>query len=198
MERCKKPVSRSRWGWKYASLLKEVDQSGAWLRQERCLCMHAVRRCRLSLANPSSSSRCWLAGAGSSAACSSTHGVLVEEEDGVQSGGERGVDVALDAVADHPACVRREFVAGDDRAVGGGILFRDDFDSGKEGARPERASLSACSAWLPLVMRMRRWRRARSASVSATPGSSSISCSAMERAKPQNALDAFLRSPERD
>ena len=33
-------------------------------------------------------------------------GVFVEEEDGVEAGGEGGVDVALDAVADHPASVR--------------------------------------------------------------------------------------------
>ena len=33
-------------------------------------------------------------------------GVFVEEEDGVESGGEGGVDVAFGAVADHPGAVR--------------------------------------------------------------------------------------------
>ena len=33
-------------------------------------------------------------------------GVFVEEEDSVQAGGERGVDVALGAVANHPGAAR--------------------------------------------------------------------------------------------
>src|ERR1700739_2196567 len=63
--------------------------------------------------------------------------VFVEEEDSMQSCGEGGVDVALDAVADHPACVRRELVAGDDFAVSGRVFFLYDFNrvevSGKPG-----------------------------------------------------------------
>ena len=46
-------------------------------------------------------------------------------------------------------------------AVGVGIFLGGNFDGGEVGRSPERPSLSACSAWLPLVMRMRRWREAR-------------------------------------
>ena len=58
-------------------------------------------------------------------------GVFVEEEDGVVSDGEGGIDVAIGTVADHPAGVRGELMAGDDCAVGGGVLFGDDLDSGE-------------------------------------------------------------------
>src|ERR1035438_5796058 len=50
--------------------------------------------------------------------------VLVEEEDGVQAGGEGGIDVALGAVADHPARVRRQFMPRDHFPVGGWVLLR--------------------------------------------------------------------------
>ena len=55
-------------------------------------------------------------------------GVLMEEEDGVEARSESGVDVALGAVADHPAGVRCELVARDDLAVCGGVFFSDDFN----------------------------------------------------------------------
>ena len=62
-------------------------------------------------------------------------GVLVEEEDGVEAGGEGGVDVAFGAVADHPTGVRRELVAGDDLAVGGGVFFLRRFQRRRSGWR---------------------------------------------------------------
>ena len=62
-------------------------------------------------------------------------GVFVEEEDGVESGGEGGVDVAFGAVADHPSGVGRELVADDDLAVGGRIFFGDDFNGGEVAGR---------------------------------------------------------------
>ena len=58
-------------------------------------------------------------------------GVLVEEEDRMEAGGEGGVDVAFGAVADHPTGVGRELVAGDDLAVGRGVFFLDDFNGGE-------------------------------------------------------------------
>ena len=58
-------------------------------------------------------------------------GVFVEEEDGVETGGERGVDVAFGAVADHPTGVRRELVASDDLAIGRGVFLGDDLDGGE-------------------------------------------------------------------
>ena len=51
----------------------------------------------------------------------------------MESGGEGGIDVAFGAVADHPAGVGRELVAGDDVAVGWRVFFGDDFDSGEVG-----------------------------------------------------------------
>ena len=57
--------------------------------------------------------------------------VLVEKEDGVEACGKGGIDVALDAIADHPACVRSELVAGDDGAIGCRVFFSDDFDGGE-------------------------------------------------------------------
>ncbi len=58
-------------------------------------------------------------------------GVFVEEEDGMEPGSQGGIDVALGAVADHPAGVRLELVTGDDGVVGGGIFFGDDLDGGE-------------------------------------------------------------------
>ncbi len=57
--------------------------------------------------------------------------VFVEEENGVETGRERGIDIALGAVSDHPAGVLGELVASDDGAVGWGIFLRDDFDCGE-------------------------------------------------------------------
>ena len=83
--------------------------------------------------------------------------VFVEEKHGVKAGGEGWIDVAFGAVADHPAGVRREFVARDDCAVGRRVLFGDDFDRRRNALRVlSGATLSACSAWSPFVMRMRR------------------------------------------
>ena len=45
-------------------------------------------------------------------------GVFVEEEDRVQPGGQGGIDVALDAVADHPTGMRRQFMAMNHVAIG--------------------------------------------------------------------------------
>src|SRR5579872_5311862 len=67
--------------------------------------------------------------------------VFVEEEDSVEAGGEGGIDVAFGAVANHPARVRFEFVASDDSAIGGGILFRDDLDAGEVGGEAGAAYL---------------------------------------------------------
>jgi hypothetical protein len=58
-------------------------------------------------------------------------GALVEEEDGAEAGGEGGIDVAFGAVANHPASVRGEFVAGDDGVVGGRVFLGYDFDGGE-------------------------------------------------------------------
>ena len=60
--------------------------------------------------------------------------VFVKEEDGVKACGERWIDIALDAVADHPTCGRSELMPGDDFAISGRILFEDDFDGGKMGS----------------------------------------------------------------
>ena len=57
--------------------------------------------------------------------------VFVNKEDGMQTGGERGVDVALGAVADHPAGLRREVVALHYGAIGVGVFFGDDFYGGE-------------------------------------------------------------------
>ena len=64
--------------------------------------------------------------------------VFVEEEDSVQSGRKRRIDVASGAVADHPACMRRELVARNDFVIGRGIFLRNDFDSGE--VRRERGA----------------------------------------------------------
>ena len=47
--------------------------------------------------------RCWPARGAFEFGVFEDPGVFVEEEDGVEAGGEGGVDVAFGAVADHPA-----------------------------------------------------------------------------------------------
>ena len=54
-------------------------------------------------------------------------GVAVRDEDGVQSGGQRGVDVGLWAVADHPGRVAIESELLDDARIGRRIFFGNDF-----------------------------------------------------------------------
>jgi hypothetical protein len=54
--------------------------------------------------------------------------VFLKQKHGVQAGSHRWVDVALGTVADHPAGVRGQLVARDDRAVCRRILFRHDLD----------------------------------------------------------------------
>jgi len=58
-------------------------------------------------------------------------GAGMKEKDGVQAGGQGRVDVALRAVADHPTGVGREFVALENFAIGGRVLFCNDFDGGE-------------------------------------------------------------------
>ncbi len=57
----------------------------------------------------------------------------------MHAGGERGIDVALGAVADHPTGVRLQLVAGDHLPVRGRVLFRNNLHSrkitGQAGAR---------------------------------------------------------------
>src|SRR5271165_4625420 len=53
--------------------------------------------------------------------------VMVRHEDRVQTGGERGIDVRLGAVADHPRLLAQQRVLLDDRGVGGGVLLGDHF-----------------------------------------------------------------------
>ncbi len=60
-------------------------------------------------------------------------GAVVGDEDGVQAGGEGGVDVGLGGVADHPGGGWVEFVAGDEFAVCGGVLFGEHLDCGEKG-----------------------------------------------------------------
>ena len=58
-------------------------------------------------------------------------GVAVRDEDGMQTGLERGIDVGLRAVADHPGEVGRQGVFLDETAVGVSMLFGDDVDGGE-------------------------------------------------------------------
>ena len=59
-------------------------------------------------------------------------GVSVGDEDGMEAGGEGGVDVGAGAVADHPGAGRIAGVAADDLAVGVWGLFGEDLDRGEE------------------------------------------------------------------
>src|SRR5580698_10594097 len=57
--------------------------------------------------------------------------VLMENENSVEAGGEGGVDIALDAVADHPTGMRSQLVTMDDFAISLRVFFGDDFDGGE-------------------------------------------------------------------
>jgi hypothetical protein len=59
-------------------------------------------------------------------------GMVVRDEDGVQAGGERRVDVRARRVADHPGGRGIEAVEGDEGSVGGGVLFGEHLDRGEE------------------------------------------------------------------
>ena len=54
-------------------------------------------------------------------------GIAVRNEDGVHPGGQRGVDIGLGAVADHPGAGVVAFVLAGELGVNIGILFRHDF-----------------------------------------------------------------------
>ena len=58
-------------------------------------------------------------------------GEVVRDEDGVQAGGERGVDVGLGAVADHPGVWRSRSRGGGEGCDRLHRLFRQDFDGGE-------------------------------------------------------------------
>ena len=60
-------------------------------------------------------------------------GEVVRDEDGIEASGERGVDVGLWAVADHPGAVMVACVLLREPAVGVAGLFRQDFDGGEVG-----------------------------------------------------------------
>jgi hypothetical protein len=62
-------------------------------------------------------------------------GGVVGDEDGVEAGLERGVDVGFGGVADHPGGGRVERVARDEVEVGGGVLFGEDLDGGEDGSQ---------------------------------------------------------------
>ncbi len=66
---------------------------------------------------------------------------VMGDEDGVQAGGEGGVDVGLGRVADHPGGGGVQGVAGDELAVGGGILFGEHLDGGEERAEARALQL---------------------------------------------------------
>ena len=68
-------------------------------------------------------------------------GIRMEEEDCMQPCGERWIDVAFDAVADHPTGVRRELVALHYSAICGRIFFGDDLDSSKVFGEPTACEL---------------------------------------------------------
>ena len=95
---------------------------------------------------------------------------MMKEKDGVKAGGARaGLMSLLGLLPIIQLVCRRKFVTGDDFAVSWRILFNHNFDSGEVLREAGRASLWKLFAWLPLVMRMSRWRRASSARDSATP-----------------------------
>src|SRR3954447_23538481 len=57
--------------------------------------------------------------------------VFMEEEYGMQTGGQRRVDVAFGTVANHPAGVRMQLMTPDNSQVGSRILFANDLDGGE-------------------------------------------------------------------
>ena len=58
-------------------------------------------------------------------------GEVVGDEDGVEAGGEGGVDVGAWTVADHPGGTGFDAMVEDEIAVGGGMFFRQDLDGGE-------------------------------------------------------------------
>ena len=58
--------------------------------------------------------------------------LVVGNEDGMESSGERGIDVRFRAVANHPGGIGHKSILGDGGAVCRLVFFGDDFDSGKE------------------------------------------------------------------
>ena len=111
----------------------------------------------------------------------------------MKAGRRAGIDIALDAIADHPACMRREFMAMEDCAVSRAGLFRRRSRRRRSNwRRPERANLSACSASFPLGREEKTVVARRTPpEYRATAGQSSISCSAMERSEAEDALVFF-------
>lgn len=65
-------------------------------------------------------------------------GEIVGDEDGIQSGGEGGIDVGFGAVADHPRGAGLAAMVSGEAAIGGIVLFGENFDGaevrGKAGA----------------------------------------------------------------
>ena len=68
-------------------------------------------------------------------------GEVVGEEDGVEAGGEGGVDVRAGRVADHPGVDGVAGVVGEEGSVGLGVLFGEDFDGGEERAEARALQL---------------------------------------------------------
>jgi hypothetical protein len=85
-------------------------------------------------------------------------GVAVRDENRVQARGQRGIDVRLRAVADHPGGSRGEFIFLDDRVIGRGVFLRDDLGRRKIIFSPERSIFPDCSTSAPLVTRIKRCR----------------------------------------
>ena len=70
-------------------------------------------------------------------------GEVVGDEDGVEASGERGVDVGLGAIADHPGHVGLELVVAGEQAVGGAGLLGEDFHGRKVFRQSRPAELVA-------------------------------------------------------
>jgi hypothetical protein len=111
-------------------------------------------------------------------------GAGVMDEHGVEASGERGVDVGLGAVADHPGGVGREFVFGDDGVVGGGVLLGRNLDGGEVGLDAGALEFVGLLGVVALGDEDEAMARGELGRVSATPASSSISWSMTDWAKP--------------
>ena len=69
-------------------------------------------------------------------------GVRVVDVDGVESGGERGIDIGAGAVADHPGGAARERMARADALIRLGVFLVRDFDGGEVFAQPGSQQLA--------------------------------------------------------
>jgi len=75
-------------------------------------------------------------------------GEVVGKEDGVHPCGKRGVDVGLGAVADHPCAVEVAGVAGGEGAIGGGVFFGEDLNSGEVCGQAGSGELVVLLDWI--------------------------------------------------